>query len=68
MNVYFALKVSHYTGRELWPSKIFKILGEIDRLCTIALPDGYPSKPRKQIISIHKTVSVVISIALTVLS
>ena len=33
-------------------------LGEIDRLCTIGLPDGYPSNPRKQTISIHKTVSL----------
>ena len=24
-----------YTGGELWPSKIFKKLGEIDHLCTI---------------------------------
>ena len=34
-----------YTGGELWPFKVFKKLGEIDRLCMIALPDayGYPS-------------------------
>ena len=42
MNVYFSLEV-YYTSGELWPSRIFKKLGEIDRLCTMALPDGYPS-------------------------
>lgn len=44
-----------YTGVESWLTKSWS---EINQLCTIVISDGYLLSPRKQITTMHKTVSL----------